>query len=50
VTTTTFASPAAESLPWESQVGALLAELSDVQTELLSVLQQKRERLAAVDH
>ena len=49
MTTTTFASPAAESLPWESQVGALLAEVSDVQTELLSVLQQKRERLAAVD-
>ena len=49
MTKTPFASPAAESLAWESQVGALLAELSDVQTELLSVLQQKRERLAAVD-
>jgi flagellar biosynthesis/type III secretory pathway chaperone len=49
VTTMQLVSPAGESLSWESQVGALLAELSDVQAELLSVLQQKRDRLAAVD-
>ena len=49
MTITSFAAPAVESPSWESQVGALLAELSDVQTELLSVLQQKRNCLAAVD-
>ena len=46
--------PAAEatsgaSQSWESQVSDLLAELSDVQAELLHVLQEKRECLAAVD-
>jgi flagellar biosynthesis/type III secretory pathway chaperone len=50
VTTTLTASPAADvSLSWESQVSDLLAELSDVQAELLQVLQEKRDRLAAVD-
>ena len=43
MTTTNTAMPAAGSMPWESQVGDLLAELSELQTELLAVLQEKRE-------
>jgi flagellar biosynthesis/type III secretory pathway chaperone len=38
-----------EGLSWESQVGDLLTEISDVQSELLRVLHEKRERLAVVD-
>jgi hypothetical protein len=49
VMTTPVALTAADSPPFESQIGALLAELSDVQAELLTVLQQKCERLAALD-
>jgi flagellar biosynthesis/type III secretory pathway chaperone len=32
---------------WATEIGALLAELSDVQTDLLAVLAEKREMLAA---
>jgi hypothetical protein len=49
VTITATAAPAAESLPWDAQVSELLADLSDVQTELLVVLHEKRDKLAAVD-
>ena len=49
MTTIETALPAAGSMPWESQVGDLLAELSELQTELLAVLQEKRECLATVD-
>jgi flagellar biosynthesis/type III secretory pathway chaperone len=35
---------------WESEIGALLAELADVQRELLSTLDEKRRMLAAGDH
>jgi flagellar biosynthesis/type III secretory pathway chaperone len=50
VTNTSAAVATADaSQSWESQVNDLLAELSDVQAELLVVLQEKRERLAAID-
>jgi flagellar biosynthesis/type III secretory pathway chaperone len=35
---------------WEADIAALLAELADVQTELLQVLAEKRQLLAAADH
>lgn len=38
-----------EGSSWDSQVGDLLTEISNVQSELLQVLHEKRERLAAVD-
>ena len=34
---------------WESEISGLLAELSSVQSELLNVLAQKRDALAAAD-
>ena len=34
---------------WESEIGALLAELADVQSALLGVLSEKRQLLAAGD-
>jgi len=34
---------------WESEITGLLAELSSVQSELLDVLAQKRDALAAAD-
>jgi hypothetical protein len=49
VTTLLSNSPAAAPVDWEAQIGDLLAELSAVQAELLEVLQQKRDRLAAID-
>jgi flagellar biosynthesis/type III secretory pathway chaperone len=41
--------PADASPSWETEVADLLADLSDVQGELLHVLQEKRDLLAAVD-
>jgi hypothetical protein len=38
-----------EKLNWEAAISDLLSELSSVQEELLAVLGEKRERLAAVD-
>jgi hypothetical protein len=35
---------------WESEIAALLTELADVQTSLLSVLGEKRQLIAAGDH
>jgi hypothetical protein len=35
---------------WEAEIGALLTELADVQTALLAVLNEKRQRLASSDH
>jgi len=35
---------------WETDIGALLAELADVQSALLTVLAEKRQILAAGDH
>jgi len=35
---------------WESEIGALLTELADVQSALLGVLTEKRQMLAANDH
>jgi hypothetical protein len=40
---------APEKLNWEAAISELLSELSSVQEELLAVLGEKRERLAAVD-
>src|SRR5438552_12819177 len=42
---------AADTLPldFEAQIGALLDELSSVQTELLGVLDEKRQALATAD-
>jgi hypothetical protein len=40
---------APEKLNWEAAITDLLSELSSVQEELLAVLGEKRERLAAVD-
>ena len=34
---------------WETDLAALLAELSDIQTELLGVLTDKRQRLLTSD-
>jgi FlgN protein len=36
-------------IAWESELAGLLAELSDIQTELLSVLSDKRHRLLTSD-
>lgn len=46
--TSDLAAPA-DSLDWEAAISGLLAELSAVQTELLEVLQRKRDLLAVVD-
>jgi hypothetical protein len=35
---------------WETEIGALLAELADVQSALLAVLSEKRQLLATSDH
>jgi hypothetical protein len=35
---------------WESEIGALLSELADVQSALLGVLNEKRRLLATSDH
>jgi hypothetical protein len=35
---------------WESEIAALLAELADVQSALLTVLSEKRQLLATNDH
>jgi hypothetical protein len=35
---------------WETEIGALLTELADVQSALLSVLTEKRQMLATNDH
>jgi len=44
-------SPAALAAPpdWEAEIGGLLEQLSALQSELLDVLQQKRDALAAAD-
>ena len=50
MTTASANAPAdADPIDWEAQISDLLAELSAVQAELLDVLQQKRDRLAAID-
>jgi hypothetical protein len=40
---------APEKIDWEAAITGLLADLSSVQEELLAVLAEKRQRLAAVD-
>jgi hypothetical protein len=35
---------------WESEIAALLTDLSEVQTELLALLTEKRQMLATSDH
>lgn len=47
--TVTLSTPPAAAIDWEAEVNSLLAELSATQTELLEVLQQRRERLTVVD-
>jgi flagellar biosynthesis/type III secretory pathway chaperone len=49
VITATASAPETCSLDFEAQIGAFLDELSNVQSELLDVLQQKRHALAAAD-
>ncbi|WP_425615690.1 flagellar export chaperone FlgN [Anatilimnocola sp. NA78] len=51
VATTTVVVPAATTarVDWEAEISGLLAELSGVQEELLAVLSEKRQRLAAVE-
>jgi flagellar biosynthesis/type III secretory pathway chaperone len=49
VTITATNASATTPLNWEAEVSGLLGDLSEVQDELLSVLEEKRQRLAAVD-
>ena len=49
VTIATLPTPAAAATDWEAEVSSLLTDLSAAQTELLEVLEKKRERLTVVD-
>jgi len=49
VTTANTAAADSTPLDFEAQIGALLDELSSVQTELLGVLDEKRQALATAD-